>query len=140
MFEYPAPWIIAGLAALLGFGMGFAALVTPRWAQSVVRLAPDPRWKGGWAEFRAGFGGALCLLHGAVLLTLVMSFQAGAGAVMGSSFAASLYWLGMVIGRGLSMLADAEQETRTSYNLMGLGFELVMAGALGAPFLSHLGG
>ena len=27
MFEYPAPWIIAGLAALLGFGMGFAALL-----------------------------------------------------------------------------------------------------------------
>ena len=67
MFEYPAPWIIAGLAALLGFGMGFAALVTPRWAQSVVRLAPDPRWKGGWAEFRASFGGALCLLFGAAL-------------------------------------------------------------------------
>ena len=46
----------------------------------------------------------------------------------------------MVIGRGVSMLADSGQETRTTYNLMGLGFELVMAGALGAPFLSHLGG
>jgi hypothetical protein len=45
-----------------------------------------------------------------------------------------------VIGRALSMLTDAEQETRTSYNAMALGFELVMAGALGAPFLSHLGG
>ena len=69
-----------------------------------------------------------------------MSFQAGAGAVMGASFAASLYWLGMVIGRAVSMLADAEQDTRTTYNLIGLGFELVMAAALGAPFLSHLGG
>lgn len=140
MPDYPAPWIIAGLAALLGFGMGAAALIMPRWGQSVVRLAPDPRWKGGWAEFRASYGGALCLLHGAVLLTIVMSFQAGAGAVMGASFAASLYWLGMVIGRAVSMLADAEQDTRTTYNLMGLGFELVMAAALGAPFLSHLGG
>lgn len=140
MFDFPLPWIIAGLAALLGLGMGLAALLNPRWGQSVVRLMPDPRWKGGWAEFRASYGGALLLLHGAVILTIGMSFQAGSGAVMGSSFAASCYWLGMAIGRGVSLLADAEQETRTSYNLMGLGFELVMAAALGAPFLSHLGG
>ncbi|MBL4538393.1 MAG: hypothetical protein JKP96_06950 [Oceanicaulis sp.] len=140
MMDFPATWIIAGLAALLGVGMGLGALIVPRWAQSVVRLAPDPRWKGGWSEFRASYGGALLLLHAAVLLTIAMSFQAGAGAVMGASFAASCYWLGMVIGRALSMLTDAEQETRTSYNAMALGFELVMAGALGAPFLSHLGG
>ena len=140
MFEYPTPWLFAGLAALLGFAMGGAALVAPRWAQTVVRLMPDPRWKGGFAEFRANYGGALFLLHGAVILTLIMSFQAGAGAVMGSTFAASCYWLGMVIGRAVSMFADAEQDTRTRYNLIGLGFELVMAAALGAPFLSHLGG
>lgn len=140
MMDYPAPWIAAGLAALLGTAMGFGGLIMPRWAQSIVRLAPDPRWQGGWSEFRANYGGALFLLHAAVLLTLIMSFQAGAGAVMGASFAASLYWLGMVIGRALSMVTDAEHETRTSYNAMALGFELVMAGALGAPFLSHLGG
>ena len=132
--------IISGAAALVGALLGLGSLISPAWGASVVRLQPMADRPGGWAEFRASYGGGLLLLHGAVLLTLVMSFQAGAGAVMGSSFAASLYWLGMVIGRGLSMLADAEQETRTSYNLMGLGFELVMAGALGAPFLSHLGG
>ncbi|XBQ16342.1 MAG: hypothetical protein ABL308_00345 [Oceanicaulis sp.] len=133
-------WIFAGAAAAIGALMGCLSLINPRWGQSVVRLAPDPRWKGGWAEFRASYGGALVLLHGAVLLTLAMSAQAGAGAVMGASFAASCYWLGMAIGRVVSIFADREKETGTSYNWMGVGFELLMAAALGAPFLSHLGG
>lgn len=133
-------WIVTGLAGFLGTAMGLASLAMPRWGQSVVRLGPDPRWKGGWAEFRASYGGALALLHGAVLLTLAMSFQAGFGAVMGASFAASLYWFGMAMGRALSMLLDREEETRTSYNAAGIGFELIMAFALATPFLAHLGG
>ena len=140
MLDVPLSWIPAGVAALAGAGMGLMSLIVPRLAQSVVRLAPDPRWKGGWAEFRASYGGALVCLHGAVLLTLAMSFQAGAGAVMGASFAASLYWLGMAIGRMVSMIAEPDKDTRTSYNAIGVGFELIMAAALGAPFLSHLGG
>ena len=133
-------WIITGFAALVGTGMGLASLAVPRWGQSVVRLGPDPRWKGGWAEFRASFGGALALLHGAVLLTLVMSGQAGSAAVMGASFAAALYWFGMAIGRLASMALDTAEETRTSYNAAGVGFELIMGFALAAPFLAHLGG
>lgn len=133
-------WILAGIAAVIGACMGLLSLINPRWGASVVRLAPDPRFKGGWAEFRASYGGALVLLHGAVLLTLVMSFQAGAGAVMGASFAAALYWLGMALGRVVSIIADREQETATGYNYGGVAFELVLATALGAPFLSHIGG
>ena len=136
----PAGWIAAGIGALIGALMGVLSLFNPRWGASVVRLAPDPRWKGGWAEFRASYGGALALLHGGVLLTLVMSWQAGAGAVMGASFAASCYWLGMAAGRVVSVIADREKDTATAYNLFGVGFELVMAALLGAPFLSHLGG
>ena len=133
-------WILAGVAAGIGALMGLLSLINPRWGASVVRLAPDPRWKGGWAEFRASYGGALVFLHGAVLLTLAMSFQAGAGAVMGASFAASCYWLGMAIGRVVSILADREKETATGYNFGGVAFELVLAAALGAPFIAHLGG
>ena len=133
-------WILAGIAAGVGTAMGLLSLINPRWGASVVRLAPDPRWKGGWAEFRASYGGALVVLHGAVLLTIAMSFQAGAGAVMGASFAASCYWLGMAIGRIVSIIADREKETATGYNMGGVAFELVLAAALGAPFLAHLGG
>ena len=140
MTEMPIVWMIAGLAALIGAAMGLMSFLVPRWGASVVRLAPDPRWKGGFAEFRASYGGALLLAHGAVLLTLAMSFQAGAGAVMGASFAVALYWFGMAAGRVISMLADRAQDTLTKYNAAGVIFELAMAAALAAPFLSHLGG
>lgn len=133
-------WIAAGAAAALGAVMGLLSLIRPASGAAVVRLAPDPRWKGGWSEFRSSYGGALVLMHGAVLLTLAMSFQAGAGAVMGASFAAALYWLGMAIGRVISMIVDRDHETATSYNAGAVGFELVMALALGAPFLRHLAG
>ncbi len=137
--ELPVEWIIAAAAAVIGACMGLLSLIVPRWGASVVRLAPDPRWKGGFAEFRASYGGALLLAHGAVLLTLAMSAQAGAGAVMGASFAVSLYWGGMAIGRAASMVLDRHKETVTSYNAGAIAFEAVMALALAAPFIAHLG-
>ncbi|MGY6531403.1 hypothetical protein [Glycocaulis sp.] len=139
MPEMPLPWMLAGLAAAIGALMGLMSLAVPRWGANVVRLAPHPEMHGGWAEFRASYGGALVLAHGAVLLTLAMSAQAGAGAVMGASLAVGLYWLGMAIGRAISMLVDAEQNTRTRYNAAAIGFEAVMGVALCAPFLAHLG-
>jgi len=48
--------------------------------------------------------------------------------------------LGMAIGRVVSIFADREKETATGYNWGGVGFEMVMAAALGSPFLAHLGG
>ena len=36
-------------AAAIGCAMGAASLLVPRWGASVVRLQPDPRWKGGWS-------------------------------------------------------------------------------------------
>ena len=131
-------WMLAGLAAAIGAIMGLMSLAMPRWGANVVRLAPHPDMEGGWAEFRASYGGALVLAHGAVLLTLMMSAQAGAGAVMGASFAVGLYWLGMAIGRAISMVVDADQNTRTRYNAAAIVFEAVMGVALCAPFLSHL--
>jgi hypothetical protein len=140
MSEIPLDWMLAAGAAVIGALMGLASLVVPRWGANVVRLVPAPDLAGGWAEFRASYGGALVLAHGAVLLTLLMSARAGSGAVMGASFAVGLYWLGMAFGRALSMLLDAKQNTRTRYNAAAIVFELVMGLALCAPFISHLGG
>ena len=137
--DMPAAWMIAGIASVVGGAMGLLSLIMPRWGASVVRLAPDPRWKGGWAEFRASYGGAILFAHIAVLMTLAMSAQAGAGSVIGASFAVSLYWIGMAIGRIVSMIVDhKERETITQYNLIGTGFEAVMGLSLAAPFLAHL--
>lgn len=132
---------ITAFAALVGTGMGLASLAVPRWGARLVRLTPDPRWKGGWAEFRASYGGAFALGHGAVLLTYLMRDQAGMASLTGAGFAMGAVWVGMALGRGVSMVADnASHETRTAYNLMSTGFELLMGLALWAPFLAHLGG
>ena len=128
-------------AAAIGCAMGAASLLVPRWGASVVRLQPDPRWKGGWSEFRASYGGALFLGHAAVLLTYVMQAQAGVGALMGASFAMGAYWIGMMIGRIVSIITDHDQhQTRTGYNAASVVFESLLGLALWAPFLAHLGG
>lgn len=139
MPEMSLPWMLAAMAAAIGALMGLMSLAVPRWGANVVRLAPAPDVKGGWAEFRSSYGGALVLAHGAVLLTLSMSERAGAGAVMGASFAVGLYWLGMAFGRAVSMIADADHDTRTRYNAAAIAFETVMGLALCAPFIAHLG-
>lgn len=129
------------IAAAIGCLMGGASLVVPRWGASVVRLQADPRWKGGWAEFRASYGGAFFLGHAAILLTFFMRSQAGPAALMGTSFAMGAFWIGMALGRIVSMLADnRDHETRTGYNLAAVGFETVMGLALWSPFLGHIGG
>jgi hypothetical protein len=133
--------VLAGGAALIGALLGLVALLWPGKAAAIVRLRPDPAAPGGFAEFRASFGGLLLLAHLAVLLAIYMREQAGMGSVMGASFAVGCGWLGAAIGRGLSMLADdAEHRTRTGYNAFSTAFELALALALLAPWLGHLGG
>jgi hypothetical protein len=116
------------------------SLTVPRWGASVVRLQPAADKPGGWSEFRASYGGMYVTLHGAVLLSVMMQEQAGMASVIASGFAVGAGWLGMAIGRAVSMVADHPvQNTRTGYNYLGIGFELVMAFALMAPFIRHLG-
>ena len=133
--------IISGAAALVGALLGLGSLISPAWGASVVRLQPMADRPGGWAEFRASYGGGLLLLHGAVLLGIAMREQAGMASVVAAGFAAGAAWLGMAIGRTVSMLADhARHGTRTGYNLFSVGFELVIGLALMAPWLGHIGG
>ena len=133
--------MIAAAAAFLGGLMGLLSLAVPSWGASVVRLQPCSERPGGWAEFRASYGGMFLALHGAVLLSIAMSAQAGMASVIASGFAAGAAWFGMAVGRLVSIVLDHDDRgTRTSYNIASTGFELVMAGALMAPFISHLGG
>ena len=133
--------IAAGLAALMGSGMGLASLIVPRWGASVVRLQPVETEKGGWAEFRASYGGFFLFMHLAVLMAIAMQAQASMASVIASGFAVGAAWIGMALGRILSMIVDhAERETRTRYNAMAVAFEAAMGLALMAPFIGHLGG
>ena len=133
--------LLAGGAAVIGALLGFWAFVWPTKAAEIVRLRPDWDAAGGFAEFRATFGGLLMMAHLAVLLAIVMREQAGMASVIGASFAVGAGWLGAAIGRTISMLVDhAEHQTRTGYNAFSIVFELALAFALLAPWLGHLGG
>ena len=131
--------ILAGGAAAIGALLGLISLLWPHKAARIVRLCPDPASKGGFAEFRATYGGLLLFAHLAVLLAIFMREQAGMASVIGASFAVGAGWLGAALGRAIAMLADhGAHQTRTGYNLFSTVFELALALALLAPWLDHL--
>ena len=131
--------ILAGGAAAIGALLGLISLLWPQKAAEIVRLSPNPASKGGFAEFRATYGGLLLLAHLAVLLAIFMREQAGMASVIGASFAVGAGWLGAALGRALAMLADhGAHQTRTGYNAFSTVFELALALALLAPWLGHL--
>jgi len=128
------PDLLAVIAAIVGAAMGLLGLVNPEWSKGVVRLQPADDKPGGYAEFRASFGGLFLFLHAAVLA----SAWAGAGLV-GASFAAALAWIGMAFGRVVALALDGGRGARTGYNVFGTGFELVLGALLLAPFIAHFG-
>jgi len=133
--------ILAGVAASIGAALGLVALVAPAKAAEIVRLRPDWDAPGGFAEFRATFGGLLLFAHLAVLLAIWMQARAGMASVIATSFAVGAGWLGAAIGRTVAMAVDhREHQTRTAYNAFSTVFELVLALMLLAPWLGHLGG
>ena len=70
-----------------------------------------------------------------------MRARAGDAALMGTGFAMGALWIGMALGRIVSMIVDhKDHATRTPYNYVAVGFEALMGAALWAPFLAHIGG
>ncbi|MFT3727360.1 MAG: hypothetical protein QM759_06025 [Terricaulis sp.] len=129
-------WCLSALA--LGFGayLGVRGLLDPHWAQKLVRLQPDAQG-GGFAEFRAVYGGVFLGLH-LVALLFVMSWifigKAGMGSTaIGATAVIAASWFGAAFGRVLSMLRD--DGTRTQFNRFSVGIELVMFALIGAPWL-----
>ena len=131
-------WFAAS-AAIIGALLGLLSLISPGRAARIVRLQPTENAPGGFAEFRATYGGLLLFAHLAVLLAIVMREQAGMASIIGASFAVGAGWLGAALGRALAMLADhGAHQTRTGYNAFSTVFELALALALLAPWLGHL--
>ena len=131
-------WLAAS-AAIVGALLGLLSLISPEQAARIVRLQPTDNSPGGFAEFRATYGGLLLFAHLAVLLAISMHEQAGMASVIGASFAVGAAWLGAALGRALAMLADhGQHQTRTGYNVFSTVFELALAFALLAPWIGHL--
>jgi hypothetical protein len=127
-------WSLNALALVFGAYLGPRGLLDPRWAAKLVRLQADEQG-GGFAEFRATFGGLFLASHAAALFfsvkwiangePVVGVFAAGAAAVLAAA------WIGTGFGRFYSMLRD---NTRTPFNIMSAWIELLVGAMIGAPW------
>jgi hypothetical protein len=134
-----AAWCLSALALAFGAYLGARGLLDPQWAQKLVRLQPDAQG-GGFAEFRAVYGGVFLGLHGLALcfvLAWIFVGQTTMGAVaIGATAVISASWFGAALGRLLSMLRDGG--TQTKFNQLSVGVEIAMFALVGGPWLLWL--
>src|SRR5262249_3140047 len=116
-------------------------LLDPKWAQKLVRLQPDAQG-GGFAEFRAVYGGVFLGLHALALLFVlgwIISGEIAIGSTaIGATAVIAARWFGAAFGRFLSMLRD--DGTKTKFNRLSTGIEVAMFVLVGAPWLLWLFG
>lgn len=122
---------MAGL--LFGAWAGLIALFRPAQIASSLRLQANPAKPGGYAEFRATFGGVFFMIH-AVALLLVLRLDAAQSALVVMPIAAA--WLGAAIARSLSMFLDSEPNGDGGINRYWVMLEIVVATVIAAPLLS----
>lgn len=127
-------WVLNALALMFGAVLGARGLLDPKWASKLVRLKADDQG-GGFAEFRATYGGLIFFTHAVALYftgkyildgsTIVGMFAAGAGAALSAA------WFGAGFGRCLSMLRD---KTKTRFNIYSACIEFLTAALIAAPW------
>lgn len=129
-------WILNALALLFGAGLGARALIDPKWAARFVRLKADDQG-GGFAEFRATYGGVFLASHAVALLMTLMYALGGeyviGVAASGGAVALGAAWAGSCGGRVLAMLLDGAD---TNFNRISAVVEAVLALAIAAPWLA----
>jgi len=129
-------WGVAVAALLFGAVLGARALIDPKWAARFVRLTPDEQG-GGFAEFRATYGGVFLGLH-AVALMLSLRYLLSGEHVVGVAATGALAvlaagWAGAACGRFVSILRDEGADTR--FNRISIGVESACAFAIGGPWV-----
>ncbi len=130
-------WVLNALALAFCAGLGARALIDPNWAARFVRLQPDEQG-GGFAEFRATYGGLFLASHAAALYFTVRwilsgeavlgIFAAGAAAALGGA------WIGASLGRVFAMSSD--RTLATQFNVRSACAEAVLALLIAAPWLA----
>jgi hypothetical protein len=128
-------WTLNALALAFGVALGARALIDPHWASRFVRLKADEQ-EGGFAEFRATYGGVFLFLHLAALVLTLRYLIAGGALVgvvaTGASAAVAAAWGGAAFGRLVSMWRD---KTNTQFNRLSAGIEAAVALAIGLPWI-----
>jgi len=127
-------WGLNVIALCFGAALGARALIDPKWAARFVRLKADDQG-GGFAEFRATYGGVFLGLHMAALLLALRYLMSGGALVgvvaAGASAALCAGWAGAAFGRLVAMMRDRAD---TKFNRISCVVELVMALAIGMPW------
>jgi hypothetical protein len=130
-----AAWWVAAAALLFGVVLGARALVDPNWAARFVRLQADQQG-GGFAEFRATYGGVFLGLHAVALLLALRYLMSGEHVVgvaaTGALAALAAGWGGAAFGRIMAMWRDAG--ANTGFNRLSAAVEAGAALAIGAPW------
>jgi hypothetical protein len=128
-------WIVNALALAFGALLGARALYDPKWASRFVRLKPDEQG-GGFAEFRATYGGVFLGVHLVALMLTLMYLLRGqyvAGvAATGAAAAIGAAWAGSSGGRLLAIVLDGAD---TRFNRLSIAVEAAMALAIAAPWI-----
>ncbi|HYD72711.1 MAG TPA: hypothetical protein VEF55_06205 [Candidatus Binatia bacterium] len=128
-------WVLNALALAFGAGLGVRALYDPKWAARFVRLKPDEQG-GGFAEFRATYGGVFLGVHAIALIMTLMYLTAGeyvvGVAATGAAAALGAGWAGSSGGRVLAMLLDGAD---TKFNRLSAAVEAAIALAIAAPWI-----
>lgn len=126
-------------AVALGFGayLGLRSLFQPHWAARIVRLEAetDPARPGGFAEFRATYGGLLLMTH-ATALAAILTLPPTLGLM--AALPLALGWLGAALGRTLSLLLDRAELREAALNPIWIGTELALALAIACPLLQFV--
>jgi hypothetical protein len=128
-------WWLNALALAFGVGLGARALYDPKWASRFVRLKADEQ-PGGFAEFRATYGGVFLGVHAIALIMTLMYLTAGeyvvGVAATGAAAALGAGWAGASGGRVLAMVLDGAD---TNFNRFSAAVEAAMALAIAAPWI-----
>lgn len=132
-------WGLSAVALLFGLVLGARGLVDPGWAARLVRLREDEQG-GGFAEFRAMYGGLFVGLH-AVALYLVTRWMLGGDVTTGvlasgACAAVSASWAGAAFGRGVSIWRDKGADT--PFNRSSALVEAGVALCVGLPWIVWL--
>lgn len=132
-------WLLACLPLVAVGAMALIAFLHPHWGARLVRLREEAERPGGFAEFRATYGGLFLGSHGAALGLIVMYLGAGNEVVAMTAGGAVLVlgagYAGSAAGRLLSMARDG---ARTAFNAGSTVFEAACALLLWAPWVAGM--
>lgn len=128
-------WVLNALALVFGAALGARALFDPKGAARFVRLKADEQG-GGFAEFRATYGGVFLGVHVVALMMTLMYLGGGeyvvGVAATGAAAALGAGWAGSSGGRVLAMLLDGAD---TKFNRISAAVEAGLALAIAAPWI-----